>query len=69
MVISKPSCYWWWWKVILFGRRWLQHIRLNWAAIKAVRKGDLSGVLEQNAAVFNQELGELKAYHFGLRSV
>ena len=41
-----------------FGRSWLQHIRLNWAEIKAVRNGDLSGVLEQNAVVFNQELGE-----------
>ena len=41
-----------------FGRSWLQHIGLNWAEIKAVRNGDLSGVLEQNAVVFNQELGE-----------
>ena len=39
--------------VSLFRCSWLQHIRLNLAEIKAVRNGDLSGVLEQNAAMLN----------------
>jgi len=46
----------------LLGRNWLQHIRLNWAEVKAVSNGDLQEVLEQNAAVFSCELGELKGF-------
>lgn len=46
----------------LLGRNWLQHIRLNWAEVKAVSNGDLQEVLEQNAAVFSRELGELKGF-------
>ena len=46
----------------LFGCSWLQYFQLNWAEVKAVRTGDPSAVLEQNAVVFGQELGELKGY-------
>ncbi len=46
----------------LFGRNWLHRIQLSWTEVKAVRNGDLNGVLEANAEVFGKELGELKGY-------
>ena len=43
----------------LFGLNWLDHITLNWGAIKSVRS-ELDQLLQKHEAVFRPELGTLK---------
>ena len=47
----------------LFGRDWLDKIKLNWAQIKFLSRSPISSldsVLTQHAELFNEELGLLK---------
>ena len=46
----------------LFGRNWLDHIRLNWQEIKFLQQSPLQSVLKSREAVFHGGLGALKGY-------
>jgi len=46
----------------LFGRNWLQAIRLDWHAINTVASEGLQAVLEKYSMVFNSGLGTLKGF-------
>ena len=46
----------------LFGRDWLQTIRLDWRAIFVVQRQRLAEILEENGEVFQPGLGTLKGY-------
>jgi len=47
----------------LFGRNWLDRIKLNWGAIHKLQGGPLEAILMQHQAVFKEELGTLQGYH------
>ena len=45
----------------LFGRNWLQHIRLNWSSINNIPvKSSVQGLLKKHSRLFREELGTLK---------
>ena len=46
----------------LFGRDWLQTIRLDWRAVFLVQRQRLAEILEENGEVFQPGLGTLKGY-------
>ena len=46
----------------LFGRQWLDCIKLNWRLINHVQSETLQSVLDHHQEVFNSELGTLKGY-------
>ena len=46
----------------LFGRNWLDHIRLDWQEIKYLQQSPLQSVLKGHEAVFHGGLGALKGY-------
>ena len=46
----------------LFGRQWLEKLRLNWQSINSVRSQTLESVLGRHQDVFKPELGTLKGY-------
>ena len=46
----------------LFGRQWLEKLRLNWQSINSVRSQTLENVLDRHQDVFKSELGTLKGY-------
>ena len=48
----------------LFGRNWLEKIKLNWSAIHAVTMSSaLDNVLQKHQNLFHDHLGTLKQYH------
>ena len=45
----------------LFGRNWLEHIKLNWSAIHSVSNTqDIEDILKNHQQLFRKELGTLK---------
>ena len=46
----------------LFGRNWLDHIRLDWQEIKYLQQNALQTVLKRHEAVFHGGLGVLRGY-------
>lgn len=49
----------------LLGRNWLQHLRLNWREIKAMKThavGSLEYLLDKYSDLFNEELGTIKPF-------
>ena len=46
----------------LFGRQWLDCIKLNWNSINSVWNESLKGMLDHHAEVPKSELGTLKGY-------
>ena len=46
----------------LFGRQWLDSIKLNWRSINHVKSRSLQSVLDGHPEVFKSELGTLKGY-------
>ena len=45
----------------LFGRNWLQHIRLNWSSINNIPvKSSVQGLLKKHSCLFREELGTLE---------
>lgn len=44
----------------LFGRDWLEHIRLNWSSLHQIHTGRLTDLLNEHSEVFADELGTLK---------
>lgn len=49
----------------LFGRNWLDQIRLDWGSIKSIRS-QLDELLSKHQVVFKRELGTLKGMQAGL---
>ena len=46
----------------LFGRQWLEKLRLNWQSTNSVRSQTLESGLDRHQDVFKSELGTLKGY-------
>ena len=46
----------------LFGRQWLDSIKINWKAINCVQSKSLQSVVDRHQEVFKPELGTLKGY-------
>ena len=46
----------------LFGRNWLEQIKLDWPAIHRVQEDSVEGILRQYAEVFEETLGTLKGF-------
>ena len=44
----------------LLGRDWLEHLKLDWQQLHSIQHSGLEGILQKHAAVFQDELGELK---------
>ena len=46
----------------LFGRNWLEQVKLNWATIHKIQESPLDSILAQYQAVFQEALGMLVGY-------
>ena len=48
-------------KASLFGRNWLEHIKLNWPVIRRVSNNrEVDDLLQKHQQLFREELGTLK---------
>ena len=47
----------------LFGRNWLQYIRINWKSIHMVGNDKLQNILAKHLNVFGKGLGHLRGYN------
>ena len=47
----------------LFGRNWLEKVKLNWPAIHQVQESPLNSILAQHQSIFQKGLGTLVGYY------
>ena len=47
----------------LFGRNWLEKVKLNWPAIHQVQESALNSILAEHQAIFQEGLGTLVGYY------
>ena len=47
----------------LFGRNWLEIVKLNWPAIHRVQESPLNSILAEHQAIFQEGLGTLVGYY------
>ena len=47
----------------LFGRNWLEKVKLNWPAIHQVQESPLNSILAQHQAIFQEGLGTLVGFY------
>ena len=47
----------------LFGRNWLEKVKLNWPPIHQVQESPLNSILAQHQTIFQEGLGTLVGYY------